>query len=283
MADYPRATTQGVQPYKFGGKELDRKDNLNFYDYEARAYDPALMRFTSTDPMMEKYYAWSPFAYCLNNPVRYIDPKGKDVWEVNQEGRIIKRIEDKTQDAFYMVEKDADGNYQRTFTTDTEGNKNFNSVSFKHRTIESQRSITYSPDGQNVDTYDVYKIRGDDNGTALFEFLGNNVTGTSSMNEIGQAKTGIEGAKGLNFITSGHMGGGEPGVPYLLPGQLYYGYTIREINHSHPISDYASQADISSKSNIVLNLGIAREHGLQRGQIPVFRIYHVPTKTYKTY
>ncbi|MDR3217801.1 MAG: hypothetical protein LBU22_02310 [Dysgonamonadaceae bacterium] len=79
MADYPRATTQGVQPYKFGGKELDRKDNLNFYDYEARAYDPTLMRFTSTDPMMEKYYGWSPFAYCLNNPVKYVDPDGKKV------------------------------------------------------------------------------------------------------------------------------------------------------------------------------------------------------------
>jgi RHS repeat-associated protein len=78
MADYPRATTQGVQPYKFGGKELDRKDNLNFYDYEARAYDPALMRFTSTDPMMEKYYGWSPFAYCGNNPVRFVDPDGRD-------------------------------------------------------------------------------------------------------------------------------------------------------------------------------------------------------------
>jgi RHS repeat-associated protein len=78
MADYPRATTQGVQPYKFGGKELDRKDNLNFYDYEARAYDPALMRFTSTDPMMEKYYGWSPYAYCANNPMMFIDPDGRD-------------------------------------------------------------------------------------------------------------------------------------------------------------------------------------------------------------
>jgi RHS repeat-associated protein len=80
MADYPRATTPCVQPYKFGGKELDRKDNLNFYDYEASAYDPALMRFTSTNPMMEKYYGWSPFAYCLNNPVKYLDPTGLEVY-----------------------------------------------------------------------------------------------------------------------------------------------------------------------------------------------------------
>jgi RHS repeat-associated protein len=89
MADYPRATTQGVQPYKFGGKELDRKDNLNFYDCEARSYDPTLMRFTSTDLMMEKYYAWSPYAYCANNPLRYIDPTGmswKPTYDEDHEG-----------------------------------------------------------------------------------------------------------------------------------------------------------------------------------------------------
>jgi RHS repeat-associated protein len=82
-----RQTDQGIQPYKFGGKELDRKDNLNFYDYEARAYDPTLMRFTSTDPMMEKYYGWSPFAYCMNNPVKYTDPTG--MYIVGTDGKAV--------------------------------------------------------------------------------------------------------------------------------------------------------------------------------------------------
>ncbi|WP_291585799.1 hypothetical protein [Bacteroides sp.] len=32
----------------------------------------------SIDPHCEKYYSISPYAYCMNNPVKYIDPDGKD-------------------------------------------------------------------------------------------------------------------------------------------------------------------------------------------------------------
>ena len=74
-----RRTDQGVQPYKFGGKELDRMNNLDFYDFDARAYYPALMRFTRPDPMSEKYPGISPYAYCNNNPVRFVDLHGDSV------------------------------------------------------------------------------------------------------------------------------------------------------------------------------------------------------------
>jgi RHS repeat-associated protein len=77
-----RQTDQGVQPYKYNAKELDRTNGLDFYDYEARMYDPVLMRFTTIDPMAEKYYSVSPYAYCNNNPVNRIDPSGLDSYMV---------------------------------------------------------------------------------------------------------------------------------------------------------------------------------------------------------
>ncbi len=64
------------QPYKYNGKELDGMHQLNLYDYSARYYESALGRFTSVDPLAEKYYSWSPYAYVMNNPLKYIDPKG---------------------------------------------------------------------------------------------------------------------------------------------------------------------------------------------------------------
>ncbi len=74
---------QNKQPYKYNGKELDSDKGLNLYDYSARYVDPALGRFTTMDPLAEKYYAWSPYAYCKNNPVNAIDPDGKVVVFIN--------------------------------------------------------------------------------------------------------------------------------------------------------------------------------------------------------
>ncbi|MFT3995166.1 MAG: RHS repeat-associated core domain-containing protein [Dysgonomonas sp.] len=67
-----------AQPYKYNGKEQDRKLGLNLYDYSARQMDNAVPRFTSVDPHAEKYYSTSPYVYCANNPIKYIDPTGME-------------------------------------------------------------------------------------------------------------------------------------------------------------------------------------------------------------
>ncbi|WP_254887077.1 RHS repeat domain-containing protein, partial [Bacteroides xylanisolvens] len=68
-----------VQSYKYNGKELDRKGGLDWYDYGARYYDAAIGRWHAVDPLAEKYYGISPYAYCVNNPISLIDPDGKAV------------------------------------------------------------------------------------------------------------------------------------------------------------------------------------------------------------
>lgn len=78
-ADATAVKGANLQPYKYNGKELDLMHGLNTYDYGARQHDPILARWDRIDPLCEKYYSTSPYAYCANNPVRFIDPDGRDV------------------------------------------------------------------------------------------------------------------------------------------------------------------------------------------------------------
>jgi len=62
---------------KYNGKEFMEMHGYDTYDYGARGMYPAIMRFTTLDPLAEKYYSISSYAYCSNNPVKYIDPDGR--------------------------------------------------------------------------------------------------------------------------------------------------------------------------------------------------------------
>lgn len=59
--------TSGFQPFKYNGKEFDMMHGLNTYDYGARQYYPLFAQWDRVDPLCEKYYHVSPYAYYAKN------------------------------------------------------------------------------------------------------------------------------------------------------------------------------------------------------------------------
>jgi RHS repeat-associated protein len=83
---------EDVTDYKFTGKELD---DTGLYYYGARYYDPEIGRFTQADTIVPKPFnpqSFNRYSYCLNNPLRYIDPSGHEPGE--HEPNIVERVID---------------------------------------------------------------------------------------------------------------------------------------------------------------------------------------------
>ena len=72
------ASQVAAQPYRFNAKEDQSFTCVPLLDYGARFYNPTLARWTTPDPLAEKYYSISPYAFCGNNPIKYVDPDGND-------------------------------------------------------------------------------------------------------------------------------------------------------------------------------------------------------------
>ncbi|MBP2619252.1 SpvB/TcaC N-terminal domain-containing protein [Chryseobacterium jejuense] len=87
-------------PYKFNGKEQD--DETGYYYYGARYYNPRVSLWLNVDPLADYNPLYNdqayidgehnggvynsgnnnPYIYCYQNPIKYIDPNGKQVeWQ----------------------------------------------------------------------------------------------------------------------------------------------------------------------------------------------------------
>ena len=72
-------------PYKFNGKQFDEETGL--YYYGARYMNPMASIWYGVDPLAEKYPNVNGYCYTMDNPIKYLDPNGKQ-----SENSIIPQI-----------------------------------------------------------------------------------------------------------------------------------------------------------------------------------------------
>jgi RHS repeat-associated protein len=83
--DHGGSDGSGEAPIKrlFAGKELEEALELQWYDFGARMLDPSMGRWVAQDSEAERYPGVSPYSYVWNNPIRYVDPDGRQGQDVN--------------------------------------------------------------------------------------------------------------------------------------------------------------------------------------------------------
>ena len=103
----PTADPANATRYTFSGKERDEETGYSYFG--SRYYNSSLSIWLSVDPMSDKYPSTSPYTYCGNNPVRLVDPDGREIRIYYKEKQGFARLFEKRKYYVYTPGSSYDG------------------------------------------------------------------------------------------------------------------------------------------------------------------------------
>ena len=200
------STNESVQKYKFEGKELDRTFGLDNYDIHARQYFAMAPMWDRIDPLTEDNPQFSPYSYCMGDPVNFGDYNGMDTLQFNSQGELVNTLINQDKNAPDVLQTGS-MNDKSEFVVES-------SLSLKGKMKKTQT--------------DVYETTNDTDGTNAFEYLAENTDV-----EWSQTKTG-KTSNNKNYLSTSHDALVDRNIKIVLNIIYKNKVHIREVNHSHP-------------------------------------------------
>ncbi len=98
-----------IYNYRYGFNGKEKMDEIsgdgNSVDFGARILDTRLGRWMSLDPLQDKYPALSAYNYVANNPIKFIDPDGKEIriaGSKEYQAKALKAMQELTNDKLVL-------------------------------------------------------------------------------------------------------------------------------------------------------------------------------------
>ena len=228
-----------VQPYKYGTKELDRQNGLDWYDSQARHYDSLIGRTPTMDALAEDYYPISPYAWCGGNPLLLTDPTGEE-W-------IISSSVDKNGGVHV--------NIRVTGVVCNNSTENINMYAFRNAVVNQIEDVfTFSDDVELFDVTTTAEIR-----------VANSVDDISASDHVFQ----VVDQSSLGRKTLAETSGLSIRVGSRTAKDIIAGSNVRTISHELGHSGGLSDANKNNEDNVKLETNLMTQiSALQLLRIP---------------
>ena len=126
---------------------------------EASGEAKVVLCWLSVDPLAEKFPSWSPYSFCYNNPLRFIDPDGKESDDIIVNGKLAQKYVDQlnSSSSLKITRNEKTGKLSATGEAKTEDDKQLlNAIKDEKITVNINATDKNKKDGKFIfgDSFD---------------------------------------------------------------------------------------------------------------------------------